>query len=181
LADLVFLTLLCVHILFIVAWLGASMFGNISLSPDVPKMSSQGKADFWSIIMPKAARYGMIAGMVAVADGVLLYAYINFVNTSYAPSAAGLPFIQGGALLGLLLLLVAVFMVDRTSRRIRSLSIGISEEREPPAASASPGNDSAAAELGAAATLQKRLKLTTRVGMALLVLVLLLMVVGANI
>jgi hypothetical protein len=35
--------------------------------------------------------------------------------------------------------------------------------------------------LGAAATLQKRLKLTTRVGMALLVLVLLLMVVGANI
>ncbi len=164
-ADAIFVTLLFIHIIFVVAWLGASLFGNIVLFPLIPKLSAQARSDFSRLVVPGVFRYGLIAGMIALADGVLLYIYINFVNTIYATSSAGLPLIQAGALIGLLAVILVNSIQNNTMRKIQKISTQTLSQ-----------DDQRTVGL-----LQNRLKIAARTGAALLVIVLVLMVVGSNI
>ncbi len=164
-ADAIFVMLLFIHIIFVVAWLGASLFGNIVLFPLIPKLSLQGRSDFSKLVMPGIFRYGLIAGMVALTDGVLLYIYINFVNTSYATSSAGLPFIQAGGIVGLFAAILVNSIQNNAMRKIQKIS------------TQTPSQD----EQRTIGLLQNRLKVAARTGAALLVIVLIWMVVGSNI
>ncbi len=177
-ADPVFLTLLFVHIVFVVAWLGASLFGNIVLFPLMPKLSPEGRSDFSKLVVPRVFRYGLVAGMIALTDGVLLYVYINFVTTDNVTSPAGLPLIQAGAIIGLGALILVNSIQNNTMRKIQRIS-SQSPGQEAPGTSSSTqmGNHSNSA-IG---RLQNRLKIAARTGAVLLVIVLILMVLGTNI
>ncbi len=170
-ADPVFLTLLFVHIIFVVAWLGASLFGNIVLFPLMPKLSPQGKSDFSKLVVPRVFRYGLIAGMIALTDGVLLYAYISFLNTNYATSSTGLPLIQAGAIIGLVALIVVNSVQNSAMRKIQR----ISAQTTPSQGAQGTSSDT---QIG---WLQNRFKVAARIGATLLVIVLVLMVLGSNI
>ncbi len=164
-ADAIFVTLLFIHIIFVVAWLGASLFGNIVLFPLIPRLSPQARSDFSRLVVPGVFRYGLIAGMIALADGVLLYIYINVVNLSYATSSVGLPLIQVGAIVGLFAAILVNSIQNNTMRKIQKIS------------TQTPGQD----DQRTVGLLQNRLKIAARTGAALLVIVLILMVVGSNI
>ncbi len=164
-ADAIFVTLLFIHIIFVVAWLGASLFGNIVLFPLTPKLSLQGRSDFSKLVMPGIFRYQLIAGVIAMIDGVLLYIYINFGNTFYATSPAGLPFIQAGAIVGLFAAILVNSIQNNAMRKIQKIS------------AQTPSED----DQRTIGRLQNRLKFSARTGAALLVIVLIWMVVGSNI
>src|SRR5713226_9708670 len=170
--DPVFLTLLFIHIVFVVAWLGASLFGNIVLFPLMPKLSPQGRSDFSKLLVPRIFRYGLVAGMIALADGVLLYVYINFVTTNNATSRAGSPLIQAGAIIRLGALVLVNSIQNSTMRRIQRISAQIPGQKlQGTSPSSQMENDSTLA-IG---RLQNRLKIIARAGAALLVIALTLM------
>ncbi len=164
-ADAIFVTLLFIHIIFVVAWLGASLFGNIVLFPLIPKLSAQARSDFSRLVVPGVFRYGFIAGMIALADGVLLYIYINVITTSNPTSLAGLPLIQAGAIIGLFAAILVNSIQNNTMRKIQKIS------------TQTPSQD----DQRTVGLLQNRLKIAARTGAALLVIVLILMVVGSTI
>ena len=164
-ADGIFVTLLFIHIIFVVAWLGGSLFGNIALFPLIPKLSAEARSDFSRLVVPGVFRYGLIAGMIALTDGVLLYIYINFINTSYATSIPGQPLIQAGAIIGLFAAILVNSVQNNTMRKIQKIS------------TQTPSQD----EQRTTGLLQNRLKVAARTGAALLVIVVILMVVGSNI
>ena len=164
-SDAIFITLLFIHIIFVVAWLGASLLGNIVLFPLIPKLSAEARSDFSRLVVPGVFRYGLIAGMIALADGVLLYIYINVINTVYMTTPAGLPFIQAGAIVGLIAAILVNSVQNNTMRKIQKIS------------TQTPSQD----ELRTIGRLQNRLKVAARTGAALLVIVLVWMVVGSNI
>jgi uncharacterized membrane protein len=166
LTDFVFVALLYTHITFVVAWLGATIVGNIVLFPMIPKLRPETQAELGQVMVPRLFRFGMIVGGIALLVGVALYSYINYVATSYATSVSGLPFIQGGALLGLLILVVHTTIQSSTAKKMKALMA-----QGPPSAETLPR----------IAGLQRRTKMLARVGFIILLIVLALMVTGSNI
>ena len=177
-ADAVFLTLLFIHVIFVVAWLGASLFGNIVLFPLLPKLSVQGRADFSRLVVPGIFRYGLIAGVIALTDGVLLYVYINFINTNNPTSSAGLPLIQAGAVIGLVALIVVNAIQNNAMRHIQRVSAQTVSQVARGTSSSAQTSDDSTLTIG---LLQNRLKIAARIGATLLVIVVILMIVGSNI
>ncbi len=177
-ADAVFLTLLFIHIIFVVAWLGASLFGNIVLFPLMPKLSVQGRSDFSKLVVPRVFRYGLIAGTIALTDGVLLYVYINVTNTSNETSSLGQPLIQAGAVIGLVALIVVNAIQNNSMRHIQRVSAQTVSQVARGTSSSAQTSDDSTLTIG---LLQNRLKITARLGATLLVIVVILMVVGSNI
>ncbi len=177
-ADAVFLTLLFIHIIFVVAWLGASLFGNIVLFPLIPKLSVQGRSDFSKLVVPRVFRYGLIAGTIALTDGVLLYVYINVTNTSNETSSLGQPLIQAGAVIGLVALIVVNAIQNNSMRHIQRVSAQTVSQVARGTSSSAQTSDDSTLTIG---LLQNRLKITARLGATLLVIVVILMVVGSNI
>ncbi len=176
--DFIFLTLLYVHIVFVVAWLGTTLFGGLFLLPVMPKLSPQGRSDFSRLIVPGSLRFALIAGTIALVDGVLLYSYINVFTTANATSAEGLPYIQTGALIGFLTLAVGTMLQMRTAREIQRVSSQL--QQGPEAAGVAGSGVSAGSQMQVMAKLQSRAKTTALLGAALLLIVIALMVAGAN-
>jgi uncharacterized membrane protein len=173
-ADPVFLALLYTHVIFVVAWLGATLYSNMLLLPMMAKLTPPTRAELSRVVVPRSFRYGIIMGSAALAAGVLLYGYINFLSKGSATSSSGLPFIQTGALLGLLGLIVFSIITNNLFKKMREASTAMSSAPIPPGASA----------LGSTSVmtgLQNRLKVVGITGMILLVIVLALMIIGANI
>ena len=114
-------------------------------------------------------------GSAALAAGVLLYGYINFLSKGNATSSSGLPFIQTGALLGLLGLIVFSIITNNLFKKMREASTAMSSAPVSPGVSTSTGSTSVMTGL------QNRLKIVGLTGMILLIIVLALMIIGANI
>ena len=176
--DAVFLTLLFIHIIFVVAWLGASLFGNIVLFPLMPKLSVQGRSDFSKLVVPGIFRYGLVAGMIALTDGVLLYVYVNFITTNNATSLPGQPLIQGGAVIGLAALIFVNVVQNNTMKHIQRVSAQTVSQVARGTSSSAQTSDDSTLTIG---RLQNRLKIVARIGATLLVIVVILMIVGSNI
>ncbi len=124
---------------------------------------------------PQIFQVWIIMGSAALAAGVLLYGYINFLSTGNATSSSGLPFIQTGALIGLLGLVVFSIITNNIFKKMREASTQMSSVPVSSGASTSTGSTSAMTGL------QKRLKVVGLTGMILLVIVVALMIIGANI
>ena len=165
-ADPIFLALLYVHVIFVIAWLGATMYSNMLLLPIMGKLTQPTRAELSRVVVPRGFRYGIIMGSVALAAGVLLYGYINYATTGNATSSSGLPFIQTGALLGLLGLLIVSIVTNDIFKKMRNASAQTSN------VAASPSSMTG---------LQNRLKIVGLTGMTLLVIVVALMIIGSSI
>jgi uncharacterized membrane protein len=167
-ADAVFLVLLILHVGSIIAWMGgATLFVSV-LTPAVRKMSPASRGEFVVSVIPSYMRFIGGSSIVAAVAGLALYAYITQVATSLAPSGSGAIYIQIGAVVTLIVLLIAFGVLIPTSRKL----VGLFKQ-------AAPGGDSViSAQVG---SLQKRLGMAARLGVFLLAVTFILMIVGANI
>ncbi len=171
--DYVFLALLFVHVGAVVVWFGSVVFVNMVLGPMSSRLSPQGQADLGMIVVPRATRFLMMMGGVALLAGAILYGYITEVNKAYAPSSSGLPWIQASAAVALIGFIVGILMIGPASRKLKAV-IGEAKEK-----GTSPA-ELFSKPTGEIARLQRRLLISGLASIVLLTLVLLFMIVGAN-
>jgi uncharacterized membrane protein len=169
-ADAVFLILLILHVGSIIAWMGgATLFVSV-LAPALRKMSPASRSEFILSALPQYMRFIGGSSIAAAVAGLALYAYITQVATSLEPSGSGTIYIQVGAVVTLIVLLIAFVVLIPTSRKLVQL---LKQSQT------APGADSAiSAQVG---SLQKRLGMAARLGVLLLAVTFILMVVGASI
>src|SRR5690348_10319258 len=110
-AEALFLVLLIIHIGAIVAWMGgAALFVSVII-PSLSKMSPASRAEFIQSALPRYLRFITGSSILAILAGLILYGYITQIATAYAPSSSGSIFIQAGATLGLVVLIIALGVV----------------------------------------------------------------------
>ena len=171
-ADAVFLVLLVLHVGSIIAWMGgATLFVSV-LTPALRRMSPASRSEFILSALPPYMRFIGGSSIAAALAGVALYAYITQVATSFVPSSSGLIYIQVGAVVTVIVLLIAFGVLIPTSRKLVVL-LKQSQNQ------AAPGGD--AAMSAQAGNLQKRLGMAARLGVLLLAATLILMIVGASV
>jgi uncharacterized membrane protein len=168
-ADAVFLILLILHVGSIIAWMGgATLFVSV-LAPALRKMSPASRSEFITSALPQYMRFIGGSSIAAAVAGLALYAYITQVATSLEP-LSGMIYIQIGAVVTVIVLLIAFVILIPTSRKLVQL---LKQSQT------APGGDSAiSAQVG---SLQKRLGMAARLGVLLLAVTFILMVVGASI
>ena len=168
--DAVFLGLLVLHVGSIIAWMGgATLFVSV-LSPSLRKMSPQSRGEFIVSVLPSYTRFIGGSSVAAAIAGLALYAYITQVATSFSPSKSGLTYIQAGAVVTLIVLIIAFGILIPTTRKLVKL---VKQSQ-----SASGGDAGISSEV---AGLQKRLGIAARLGVLLLAATFILMIVGATI
>jgi len=166
----VFVILLLLHVGSIVAWMGgATLFVSV-LTPSLRRMSPASRGEFLQSVLPSYMRFIGGSSIAAAVAGLALYAYITQVATSLAPTSSGLIYIQVGAVVTLIVLLIAFGVLIPTSRKLVGL-LKVSQTQ------AAPGGDAATSTQ--VASLQKRLGMAARLGVFLLALTFILMIVGA--
>jgi uncharacterized membrane protein len=173
-ADPAFLVLLVLHIGAIVAWMGgAALFVSVII-PSLSKMSPASRAEFIQSALPRYLRFITGSSLLAIIAGLILYGYVTTQTTSsFALTGPGLMYIQAGAVLGLVVLIIALGILVPAGRKFVSLTKQAPKPPTPPSA-----QDPMAAQL---ASLQKRMGMAGRLGVALLAIALILMVIGASI
>lgn len=172
-ADLAFLVLLVIHVGAIVAWMGgAALFVSVII-PSLSRMSPSSRAEFIQSALPKYLRFITGSSILAIVAGLILYGYITQTATSLAPSPSGSIYIQAGAVIGLVVLIIALGVLVPAGRKFISLTKQI-----PKPQSQSSTQDPMAAQIAA---LQRRMGITGRLGVALLGVALILMIIGASI
>ena len=153
--------------------MGASVLMVSILGPGMAKLSPATRADFFKIIGPRFVNYVIRNATIAIAAGLILYAYImGFivpVSTTLAPSSSGTPWIGIGILFGLIAYVIGLVFVVRLNRKLFKL-MGMAPSQ--------PGSpDSPRPE---AQALQRRIAMFSGLTALFLLLALLSMVVGAN-
>jgi hypothetical protein len=172
-ADIIFIVLMILHIGSIIAWLGgATVFVSV-VTPSLRRVSSQARAEFIISALPSYVRFIMGASGLGIVAGVLLYGYVSEIAISLAPSPVGIPLVQAGAVLGLIAFLIPIVVLAPTSRRL----VVLAKKSQAPA-SETAGSNSAMTEM---ANLQRRMMMSSSVGVGLLLLTLILMVAGATV
>jgi len=163
-ADAIFLFLLVVHIGSVVGWMGGAALFTSVIIPSLSKMSPQARIEFIRSAFPRYIRFTAGSAILAIVAGLSLYAYITQVVTSLAPSPAGTPYVSAGAVLGLIVLIIALGIMVPSGRKFVALT------KEPPSPQTQPR----------IASLQKRMNIAGRAGLSLLGIALILMVIGAS-
>src|SRR5437667_10402189 len=113
-ADALFLVLLILHIGAIVAWMGgAALFVSVII-PSLSKMSPASRAEFIQSALPRYLRFITGSSILAITAGLILYGYTT-------PSGPGAIYLQAGAVLGLVVLLIALGILIPSGRKLVSL------------------------------------------------------------
>jgi len=128
-------------------------------------MSPSSRAEFIQSALQRYLRFITGTSILAIIAGLALYGYITQVATSLAPSSGGSIYIQAGAILGLVVLVIALGVLVPTGRKFIALTKQSSQPQEQ----------------SQIASLQKRMGIAGRLGVALLGIALILMVIGASI
>ncbi len=170
--DAVFLVLLVLHVGSIVAWMGGAILFVSVVSPSLRKLSPTSRSEFLLSALPPYMRFIGGSSILSVVAGLALYTYIIQVATSLAPSTSGSIYIQAGAVVTLVVLLIAFGVIIPTGRKLVRL---LNQTPKP----ATPDAD--ASKTAQMASLQKRLAMGARLGVFLLTLTFIMMIVGASI
>jgi uncharacterized membrane protein len=167
LTDYIFLTLLVVHILAIVGWMGAAFVFSSVLGPSLSKMEPLARAEFVRKIIPRYTMYVIATSLIAVTFGVLLYGYA--FETKILPTGTPLTLLQAGAVLGLIAFVIALgFVIPAARTMVRTMNENKSQ------------SSSVESQTSSLSQIQFRVRAGTVAATVLLFLVLVLMVVGAT-
>lgn len=173
-ANVIFLILLALHIGAVVGWMGGAVLFISVVAPSLRRMSPPSRAEFVISTIPAYLRFIVGTSITAIVAGVLLFGYVMSVEPSLAPSGAGLVLIQGGALIGLIALIIAFGLILPTGRKLVSLARQIKQ--------GTSTQESTSGEMSQQiGRLQKRLSMGGGIGAALLAVALVLMIIGTNI
>src|SRR3989442_8254741 len=172
-ADATFLVLLVLHVGAIVAWMGgAALFVSVII-PSLSKMSPASRAEFIQSALPRYLRFITGTSILAIIAGLILYGYVTTQTTrSFALTGPGLVYIQAGSVLGLVVLIIALGILVPAGRKFISLT----KQALKPPAELSTKNPIATQMAG----LHQPMGIAGRFGVALLVIALILMIIGAS-
>jgi hypothetical protein len=115
--------LLGVHVLFALLWVAATFVGLMTLL-------RLEKSPTDSSLKKRASMLNMLVaagGGITVLVGAGFYYYINFYHPSYATSARGLPLVDAGAALGVI---VFIWQMAQGSRIRRALKTNIPSQTQ---------------------------------------------------
>lgn len=110
--------LLGLHIIFALIWI-ASAFISLRALMTVSRIPSDTSARQRAIMVQRLVA---AAGGLTVLIGIGFYYYINFYRTAYATSPAGLPLIDTGALLGIIVFVWQMAQAPRIRRALKSMT-----------------------------------------------------------
>jgi uncharacterized membrane protein len=168
-AEALFLVLLVLHIGAIVAWMGgAALFVSVII-PSLSKMSPPSRAEFILSALPRYLRFITGSSILAILAGLILYGY--YFASSSTSSFSGLIYIQAGALLGLVVLIIALGILVPSGQKLLSLV------RQNPKPAQQASQDRVSEQI---ARLQRRMGMAGRLGVTLLGIALILMIIGAS-
>jgi uncharacterized membrane protein len=169
-AEALFLVLLILHIGAIVAWMGgAALFVSVII-PSLSKMSPASRAEFILSALPRYLRFITGSSILAIIAGLILYGY--YFASPGASSFSGLIYIQAGAMLGLIVLIIALGILVPSGQKLISL---VRQSSKPQAGTVA--QDPTLAQI---AKLQRRMGMAGRLGVTLLGIALILMIIGAS-
>jgi uncharacterized membrane protein len=165
--DILFLTLLVIHVSSIVAWMGgAALFVSV-ITPSLRTMSPAARGEFVTATLPRYFRFVGGSSITAVVAGLVLYGYITQAATSLAPIGSGQISLQIGVIIALVALIVLFGLGMPAGRKMVSLAKQMGK---------GPSDD-LAAQL---ALQQRKAAMASRLGLALLGVTLILMILGAE-
>ena len=165
-ADPVFIILLILHVGAVVAWMGgAALFVSV-IMPSLSKISPPSRGEFIQSALPRYLRFSAGSAVLAIIAGLALYGYAVQADPTLAPSTQGSPYIQTGAILGLVVLIIALGVLVPAGRKFVALTKQPLLPQDPKAAEIT--------------SLQRRMGISARLGLVLLGITLILMVVGAS-
>jgi uncharacterized membrane protein len=172
-ADALFLVLLILHIGAIVAWMGgAALFVSVII-PSLSKMSPPSRAEFIQSALPRYLRFITGSSVLAIVVGVILYGYVTTqTGAPFTLVTPGLYYVQAGAVIGLVVLVIALGILVPTGRKFLALT-----KQAPRSETQSSTQDSMTAQI---AGLQRRMSMAGRLGVTLLAIALVLMIIGAS-
>jgi hypothetical protein len=173
-ADIIFLVLLILHVVFVVAWLGGGVLFVSIITPALVTVSTNSRAEVIVAVLPRYTRFIGLVSTGAIVFGVLLLLYVNEIATSLAPSATGTPFIGVGALFGLIALIIAIAVIIPTGNRLVEALKAVSNSN--PGATSEPSGATSAIP-----RLQRRLRSGAGGAVGLLTIALILMLIGASV
>jgi len=165
--DVLFIVLLVLHVGSIVAWMGGGALFLSVISPSLSKMSPSSRSEFVRLTLPRYFRFITGSSIIAIVVGLILYGYITQVESSLAPSSSGLVSLQIGSVLGVIALIFVLGVAMPAGRKLVVLTSQVT----------SP-NENIVKQIE---SLQRRLTMGARLGIALLGLTLILMILGAEI
>ena len=165
--DYIFATLLFLHILAVVGWMGAALLFSSVLGPSIKTMTPSGRAEFLTKTISRYTNYIFATSIGAVVFGLALYAYA--FRESLIPIGNAATLIQAGAGLGLVALILSLAVVMPSARNLVRM-LKETQTSTPP-----PGSQ----EASIVSAIQ-RVRMGTGIVAGLLFIVLILMVFGAN-
>jgi len=154
--------------------MGASILYVSVLGPSITKLAPSSRADLLKAIGSRYERYLVSNATIALAAGLILYAYVSGdivkVSSSIALSSSGMSWIMIGIIFGLIAYTIGIAIVIRANRGLMKL-IAQTPAEQP--SSATPPR--------ALVSLQRRVVMGSGLQALFLLIALLCMVVGANI
>ena len=164
--DVIFLTLLTLHIATVVAWMGGALLFVSVIFPSLRRLSPASRGEFMASALPRYINFVSRFSLAAIVTGLVLY-WDFLQGSSLAPSDPALISIQVGGVFGVIALIV-MFGVSRPSA-MRMLSLTKQMATGP--------NDNLRGQL---AGLQRKSVTSGILGLALLGASLVIMIVGAE-
>jgi uncharacterized membrane protein len=165
LTDIIFLVLIFVHVVAAVLWMGAVVLFVSVLTPSMRRLTGPSRMDLMKAMGPTYANYLVRNATVAVAAGLILYAYIS--QSSPLPDSE-MPWIAVGIVFGLVAYGVGIYLFTITRKQAKMMG-------------QAPAGQSADAPPADMASVQRRMAMLAGIQALLLFIALLSMVVGANI
>jgi uncharacterized membrane protein len=163
--DIVFLTLLVVHIGSIVSWMGGALLFVSVISPSLRSMSPAARGEFVTSTLPRYFRFIQGTALTAVVAGLALYGYM--ISSNQAPSGSAQNALQAGALIALIALIILFGLGIPAGKKMVALIKQMGK---------TPSEDLA----GQVARQQSKVSMASRIGLALLGITLILMILGAE-
>lgn len=155
------------HIFGAIGWMGAAMVFAFVIGPSLAKMSPQARLEFFAKAAPRYLRYVELFTLLTIIFGVAMVAVLADGDTSILSldTTFGVA-IAVGATLAVVAVGLAMGVIVPTARKISEISKQLLEKPGPPPP-----------ELPA---LSNRLKVSSAVGLVLLILVTIMMVAAAT-
>src|SRR5262245_54564778 len=102
--DVVFLTLLAVHIGSVISWMGGAVLFVSVITPSVGSMSPGARGEFVVAILPRFFRFIQGSSTLAILAGLSLYGYM--IYASRPPTDSAQASLSAGALIALVALII---------------------------------------------------------------------------
>jgi uncharacterized membrane protein len=166
--SLGFAVLLWLHLVGAVGWLGGAMIFAMLIGPTLPSLTPATRGELIVKLIPKYIRYVEIFAFVTPIFGLTLALYITHGNWSvFSPSTNFGLYISLGALLSLVMWVIAFGLVGPTARKVVYLT---REMMKTPGAPPPPALPKAS----------KRLRLTSTTGLVVMLVIVACMVKAAT-